>query len=103
MFSANDFAQRLSALRINKGISARDMSLSLGQNPSYINTIENGKAFPTMMNFFAICDYLEISPEEFFQADISDPRKLSELTTVLKKLNMRQLDLIIQLVNELAD
>lgn len=103
MFSANDFAQRLSALRINKGISARDMSLSLGQNPSYVNTIENGKAFPTMMNFFAICEYLEISPEEFFQADIPDPRKLNELAAVLKKLNMRQLDLIIQLAKELTD
>ena len=103
MFSANDFAHRLSTLRINKGISARDMSLSLGQNPSYINTIENGKAFPTMANFFAICDYLEISPDEFFQADISDTRKLNELITDLKKLNMRQLDLIIQLVKELAE
>ena len=37
-----DFAKRLSALRQEKGASARDMSLSLGQNAGYINNIENG-------------------------------------------------------------
>ena len=30
-----DFAQRLVALRQNKGVSARDMSLSLGQSAGY--------------------------------------------------------------------
>lgn len=38
-----DFAKRLSALRQEKGASARDMSLSLGQNAGYINNIENGQ------------------------------------------------------------
>ncbi|MCR5669239.1 MAG: helix-turn-helix transcriptional regulator, partial [Lachnospiraceae bacterium] len=37
-----EFSERLSKLRLQKGISARDMSLSLGQSPSYINNIENG-------------------------------------------------------------
>ena len=40
----NDFAKRLSELRIQKGVSARDMSLSLGQNSGYINHIENRQA-----------------------------------------------------------
>lgn len=52
-----DFAQRLAQLRTQKGISARDMSLSIGQNPGYINTIENGKAFPTMMNFSIFANF----------------------------------------------
>ena len=37
----NDFAKRLADLRTAKGVSARDMSLSLGQSQSYINNIEN--------------------------------------------------------------
>ena len=37
------FALRLSALRQQKGVSAREMSLALGQNTNYINRIENGK------------------------------------------------------------
>ena len=38
-----EFAQRLAQLRVQKGTSARDMSLSIGQNPGYINAIENVK------------------------------------------------------------
>ncbi len=42
-----------------KRVSARDMSLSIGQNAGYINTIESGKAFPSMTVFFYICEYLD--------------------------------------------
>ena len=54
----NDFAKRLSELRIQKGVSARDMSLSLGQNSGYINHIENRQAYPSIPVFFNICEYL---------------------------------------------
>ncbi len=43
-----DFAIRLAWLREKKGVSARDMSLSIGQNPGYINNIETGKAKPSL-------------------------------------------------------
>ena len=42
-----DFAKRLTELRINKGVSARDMSLSIGQSAGYINNIENGVNLPS--------------------------------------------------------
>ena len=103
MFAEDDFSQRLSNLRTNKGISARDMSLSLGQNPGYINSIENGKAFPTMSNFFSICEFLGVSPKEFFETEISDPCKFNALINNLKRLNIRQIELITQLVKELAE
>ena len=62
----DDFSRRMSQLRERKGVSARDMSLSIGQNAGYINSIENGKSMPSMPAFLSICDYLGISPEEFF-------------------------------------
>ena len=39
-----EFAERLAQLRIAKGVSARDMSLSVGQNAGYINSIEKWKS-----------------------------------------------------------
>lgn len=42
---------RLAKLRTQKGVSARDMSLSIGQTPSYINNIGNGKALTSMSAF----------------------------------------------------
>lgn len=53
-----EFSLRLAKLRTQKGVSARDMSLSMGQNPGYINNIETGKSMPSLSGFFYICDYL---------------------------------------------
>lgn len=45
------FAERLSYLRIQKKVSAREMSLALGQNESYINRIENKHTFRDRFKF----------------------------------------------------
>ena len=37
------FVKRLVALRMARGISAREMSLSLGMTANYINSIESGE------------------------------------------------------------
>ena len=44
VMTEKDFSLRLAKLREEKGVSARDMSLSMGQNPGYINNIESGKS-----------------------------------------------------------
>ena len=75
----NEFQTRLAQLRENKGVSARDMSLSIGQNPGYINNIETGKALPSMSGFFYICEYLQLSPKDFFDIDAKNPEKLTSL------------------------
>ena len=70
MITKVNFGKRISDLRIGGGQnSAREMSLALGQNPSYINRIENGKALPSMQGFFSICEYLQITPGDFFNED----------------------------------
>ena len=94
------FAKRITSLRIEKNVSAREMSLALGQNESYINRIENKKAFPSMQVFFYICEYLNITPKDFFDTDSVKPEKIDNLITDIKKLNTKQLDLISALVEE---
>ena len=84
-------------------VAARDMSLSIGQNAGYINNIETGKALPSMTSFFYICEYLDITPQEFFDADAEQPKELSKLISDLKKLNKRQLENIADIVNDLAN
>lgn len=96
-----EFSIRLAKLRTQKGVSARDMSLSIGTNAGYINNIENGKALPSMRNFFYICEYLHISPSEFFEMDSQNPEKLRSLLDDLKHLDDQQLDMISSLVKGL--
>lgn len=45
------FYERLTKLRTQKGVSARDMSLTIGQSSGYINGIENRNGFPSMQVF----------------------------------------------------
>ena len=96
------FARRLTQLRMQKGVSARDMSLSLGQNHGYNNSIESGKTFPTMTNFFYICEYLHITPKEFFDVDAGNPEALRGMIANLKKLDSEEFEALSKIVNNLV-
>ena len=85
------FVNRLIQLRLQKGVSARDMSLSLGQSASYINKIENGVSLPSMSTFFYICEYFGITPAQFFEDEIEDPEEMKRTIENLKLLSSEQL------------
>jgi len=95
------FAERLSQLRLAKGVSARDMSLSIGQSAGYINNIENKNNLPSMSAFFYICEYLEISPQDFFDFDNKNPEKINEIVGYLKQVDDEQLNNLINIVKGL--
>ena len=95
------FSRRLSELRIQRGVSARDMSLSLGQSAGYINNTENGVNYPSMSVFFYICEYLNITPKEFFDLDTVNPTKASELLEATRRLNDAQMEHLIALAKDL--
>lgn len=97
----DEFPARLARLRAKKGVSSREMSLSIGQNSGYISNIECGKALPSMSVFFYICEYLNISPSDFFNEGNSNPEKLQALLADLKRLDDEQLDTISTLVHGL--
>lgn len=101
MITKENFGARLSELRVGGGQnSAREMSLALGQNPSYINRIENGKALPSMQGFFSICDYLKITPAEFFNDEVEEPGEIRALVEKLQKLPQEQLRLVEQITEQ---
>ena len=86
------FSKRLTELRTQKGVSARDMSLSIGQNPGYIRAIESGTAFPTMANFFYICEYFNITPQEFFNFGEETSNGMNALVDQLKQFDAEQIN-----------
>ena len=96
-----DFSLRLAKLREEKGVSARDMSLSMGQNPGYINNIESGKSMPSLSGIVYICEYLRITPKDFFDTDTASPSKANELYAIAKGLSNEQLDNLIALAKGL--
>ena len=80
------FSQRLSELRIEKGVSSRDMSLSLGLSPAYINNIENNVSMP----------------HDFFDFERRPSQALLELFCKEEMLTLKQVELISALVDEIV-
>ena len=95
------FHNRVAELRIQKGVSARDMSLSLGQSESYINKIENRRTLPSMAGFLYICEYFGITPKEFFDTEVSSPNQVRGIVEEAEKLSPEQAELILRLMKEL--
>ena len=92
--------ERLAKLRMQKGVSARDMSLSLGQANNYINNVENKKTLPSMQSFFYICEYLGVTPQEFFDLSSPAPNRLHGLADKLKRLTPEQLKRLRAMIEE---
>ena len=90
--------ERISNLRVKANVSARDMSLSIGQNESYINSIENGKILPSIRGLIYICEYFGISLKEFFDEENTNPKLIQDINIEFKRLNNKQLELILELV-----
>ncbi len=103
MMDEKDFAVRLAQLRTKKNVSAREMSLSIGQNQGYINHIETGQGTPSLAGIFYICENLGITPSEFFDFDSHNPARLNRINEYLKKLNDEQLEMVENLVKNLTD
>ena len=96
------FYKRLAELRVNKGVSARDMSLSIGQSAGYINALENRNGFPSMQVFFYICEYLGVTPAEFFEDGNRYPDEYQEILSDLKRLDQASLQNVKAIVKGLA-
>ena len=97
-----EFAERLGYLRTKNVVSAREMSLEIGQNPGYINHIENKQGTPSLTVFFSICDFLKITPCEFFDTDNKNPTRLGNIIANLKKLPDDKLETIEKLTEYLT-
>lgn len=88
-------------LRLKKDVSEYQMSLDLGKNKSYIQGISSGRSMPSMKQFFEICDYLEITPLEFFDTEMAEPPQFRRAVELLKELDNEDWEAIIPLLMRL--
>ena len=88
-------------LRLQKGVSEYKMSYDLGHSRGYINNISSGKTLPSMSEFFAICEYFQITPVEFFTSSVNNPALVNEVLYAIRRLSDDDLKLTLQNVNRL--
>ena len=88
---------RITQLRLKKGVSEYQMSYDLGHSRSYVYNISSGKSLPPMAEFLQIGNYFDITPSQFFdesallQTAIEELRKLNDDDLMLIIGNIRRL------------
>lgn len=97
-------AKRVTELRILRDVSAREMSLSIGQGAGYINSIENCTITPSVLMIFEICEYFGITVSEFFSYTHADKAydEKAEIIDELERLDRGEAELIRKLISILA-
>lgn len=93
---------RITQLRLDKGVSEYQMSYDLGHSRGYIYNISSGKSLPSMTEFFSICDYFNISPVDFFDTGQKNPVLMSKALEEMKLLNDNDLLLLLTLISRLS-
>ena len=93
--------ERITQLRLQKGVSEYRMSYDLGHSRGYINNISSGKTLPSMTEFFAICEYFDITPIDFFDREVRNPELLGKTVQALKRLDEDDLELTLRNINRL--
>lgn len=86
---------RITQLRMQKSVSEYKMSYDLGHSRSYIYNISSGKSLPPMAEFLEICDYLGVTPSDFFNDSNENPILVQSAIEEIKKLDDDDLMLVI--------
>lgn len=94
--------ERITQLRLRKGVSEYQMSYDLGHSRGYIYNISSGKALPPMKEFLAICDYFELTPQQFFDDSVQNPELIQKAISGLKQLSDDDLLMLLGFINRLT-
>lgn len=93
--------ERITQLRLKKGVSEYQMSYDLGHSRGYIYNISSGKALPPLKEFFSICDYLEITPQQFFDDSEQNPELVQKALEGMKQLDESDMLMLLGIINRL--
>ena len=98
---------RITELRLRRGVSEYQMSYDLGRSRSYIYSrgyvynISSGKALPPMKEFLAICDYFGITPQQFFNGEESHPELIRKALAGMRQLDENDMLMLLGFINRL--
>lgn len=95
--------KRITELRVQKDVSEYKMSLDLGHSKNYIRTITSGGALPSMQEFLYICEYLSVTPRDFFDArgEIKYPHLSKQLQEGIDSLPEDDVKFLLEMVHKL--
>lgn len=95
--------ERISVLRTKKNVSEYRMSTDLGHSKSYMQSISSGRSMPSLGEFLYICEYLGVTPKEFFDDDMKEPQLVEKLCELTRNMSEADLNVLISTAERLND
>lgn len=92
---------RITQLRLKKGVSEYQMSYDLGHSRGYVYNISSGKALPPMKEFLSICEYFEITPQQFFDTSSQNPELIQKAVEGMEQLGESDLLMLLGFISRL--
>ncbi len=93
--------ERITQLRLKKGVSEYQMSYDLGHSRGYVYNISSGKALPPLKELLAICDYFEITPQQFFDDSTQHPELIQKAVEGMRQLDESDMLMLLQIINRM--
>ena len=95
--------QRITELRIKKGVSEYQMSLDLGHSRSYMQNIASGRSKPSIEEFLYMCEYLNVTPRDFFDESKAEPILVQKALDGMRTLSDRDLIFLLSMIDRLNE
>lgn len=92
---------RITELRLSKGVSEYKMSLDLGHGKNYIQSITSGRSLPSLSELPYICEYLGVSVRDFFDETSKSPALIQDILKRAQSLNEDDLIAIINIMDRM--
>lgn len=98
----NFIGERVTTLRLERGISEYNLSKNIGKCNNYINKVSSGTITPTIETLTAICEFFHITLAQFFEEKpvIVSPSE-AKIIEMLPKLSEEQLQGLLVIINSM--
>ncbi|MDO5348340.1 MAG: helix-turn-helix transcriptional regulator [Lachnospiraceae bacterium] len=100
----NYIGERITMLRLAKGLSEYSLSKSIGKCESYINKVSSGHITPSLDMLITICEFFGLTLSEFFQEDAPPfSPTAAKITSLLPELSEEELKSLLVIVESMKN
>lgn len=100
----NYIGERITMLRLAKGISEYNLSKCIGKCENYINKVSSGHITPPIKVLNAICEYFGLTLSEFFREDApAYSPTAARITSLLPELSEEELKSLLVIVEAMKN
>lgn len=91
---------KIKRLRLEKGMSSKELSLGIGEKETYIDQVEDCSLLPNLPTMLKICDYLGVESYDFFNEENKKDTLIPLITQELYKYDIKELLKIYYLIKQ---